>query len=94
MKGCLMVRAELATQVANSLGINKKVATDAINIVFDNIAQALSSGDKVELRGFGSFTIRTRASRQGRNPRTGENVKVPAKKVPFFKPGKELKIVE
>lgn len=89
-----MVRAELATQVANNLGISKKTATDAINIVFDNISQALSSGDKVELRGFGSFTIREREARHGRNPRTGEPVKVPAKKVPFFKAGKELKIVE
>ncbi len=89
-----MVRAELATQVANNLGVSKKTASLVVNAVFENIAQALAKGDKVELRGFGSFTVRQRNARQGRNPRTGAVVQVPAKSVPFFKPGKDLKIVE
>lgn len=89
-----MVRAELASQVANNLGVSKKTASLVVNAVFDNIAQALAQGDKVELRGFGSFTVRRRDARQGRNPRTGELVRVPAKKVPFFKPGKDLKVIE
>jgi len=89
-----MVRAELAAQVANNLGVSKKTASLVVNAVFENIAQALAGGDKVELRGFGSFTVRHRNGRQGRNPRTGEVVQVPAKNVPFFKPGKDLKVVE
>jgi len=89
-----MVRAELAAQVANNLGVSKKTASLVVNAVFENIAQALAQGDKVELRGFGSFTVRHRNGRQGRNPRTGEVVQVPAKNVPFFKPGKDLKVVE
>ena len=89
-----MVRAELAAQVANNLGVSKKTASLVVNAVFENIAQALAGGDKVELRGFGSFTVRQRNARQGRNPRTGAVVQVSAKSVPFFKPGKDLKIVE
>ncbi|MBI5788505.1 MAG: integration host factor subunit beta [Candidatus Schekmanbacteria bacterium] len=89
-----MVRAELAAQVASHLGVNKKLASTVINIVFKNIGDALNNGDKVELRGFGSFTMRTRLPRQARNPKTGETVQVSAKKVPFFKPGKDLKIVD
>jgi integration host factor subunit beta len=62
-----------------------------VNTVFDSIVQALQHDDKIELRGFGSFRIRQRRSRQGRNPKTGDKVDVPAKRIPYFKPGKELK---
>ena len=62
-----------------------------MDTVFKSIINALHRGDKIELRGFGSFRIRQRESRKGRNPKTGERVDVPAKKVPYFKPGKELK---
>lgn len=62
-----------------------------INTVFDQIIQALSNGDRVELRGFGAFSVKERQAREGRNPRTGEAVQVEAKRVPFFKCGKELR---
>lgn len=63
----------------------------AVNIVFEEITHTLMDGGRVELRGFGAFSIRERAPRKGRNPRTGDDVTVPAKRVPFFKAGKELK---
>ena len=62
-----------------------------INTVFDQIIKALRDGDRVELRGFGAFSVKSRESRLGRNPRTGDSVKVEAKRVPFFKTGKELR---
>jgi integration host factor subunit beta len=62
-----------------------------INTVFDEIIHALSNGDRVELRGFGAFSVKERQARQGRNPRTGDAVAVDAKRVPFFKTGKELR---
>ena len=62
-----------------------------MNTVFDSIIEALHNGDKIELRGFGSFRLRERKARVGRNPKTGETVQVPTKKVPYFKAGKELK---
>jgi integration host factor subunit beta len=62
-----------------------------VNTVFDSIVDALRKDEKIELRGFGSFRIRQRRSRQGRNPKTGDKVDVPAKRIPYFKPGKELK---
>ena len=64
---------------------------DVIDIFFQSIVNALARGEKIELRGFGSFRIRKRNARQGRNPKTGENVSVPAKRIPYFKPGRELK---
>ncbi len=88
-----MVRAELINQVAQQLGLTKSKASVAVNTVFNSIAEALVKGNKVELRGFGSFTIRKRNPRQGRNPKTGTIVRVPAKNVPFFKAGKDLKVV-
>jgi integration host factor beta subunit len=69
-------------------------ATDAeliISIIFDSMAEALASGERIEIRGFGSFEVRERNARQGRNPKSGQKVKVEAKKVPFFKVGKELR---
>ncbi|WP_353255648.1 integration host factor subunit beta [Hyphomonas sp.] len=62
-----------------------------VNVVLEEIGEALKRGDRVELRGFGAFSVRKREARKGRNPRTGEPVKVPAKAVPFFKAGKELR---
>ncbi len=89
-----MVRAELINQVAQKLGLSKGKASVAVNTVFNSITEAMIKGDKVELRGFGSFTVRERDPRQGRNPKTGETVSVPPKKVPFFKAGKDLKIID
>jgi integration host factor subunit beta len=62
-----------------------------VEIVFESIIDTLNSGEKIELRGFGSFRVRERGARRGRNPKTGDPVDIPAKRVPYFKPGKELK---
>jgi len=86
-----MTKAELVDAVAKKSELSKKDAEVIVQAVLDSIIFSLQGGEKVELRGFGSFRLRERASRQGRNPKTGEKVHVPAKKVPYFKPGKELK---
>lgn len=86
-----MTKADLVLEVSKSTELTKKETELVIKTVFDNISNALSNGDKVELRGFGSFRIRNRKARQGRNPKTGTIVNVPAKKVPFFRAGKELR---
>jgi len=86
-----MTKAELVDEVSRNSDLNKKDAEVIVQTVLDSIVDSLKAGEKVELRGFGSFRLRNRASRQGRNPKTGEKVFVPAKQVPYFKPGKELK---
>jgi integration host factor subunit beta len=88
--GC-MTKAELVDQVADKVDLTKKQTEVIVNILFNSITDALSQGDKVELRGFGSFRIRRRNPREGRNPKTGDAVHIPAKRVPFFKAGKELR---
>ncbi len=86
-----MTKAELIEEVANLASLTKKETELIVNTVFENITAALSQGDKVELRGFGSFRIRQRNPRKGRNPKTGDAVSVPEKRVPFFKVGKRLR---
>jgi len=86
-----MTKAELAHEVAENSDLNKQQAEGAVQAVLDSIVEALRSGDRVEVRGFGSFCLRERKARVGRNPKTGESVQVPAKKVAYFKLGKELK---
>ena len=86
-----MTKADLIDEVAKKSDLTKKDAEVIVQAALDSIVEALKGGGKVELRGFGSFRLRDRASRQGRNPKTGEAVFVPAKKVPYFKPGKDLK---
>ncbi len=90
-KAGVMTKAELVDEVARAVQLTKKQAEAIVNIVFDSIVDSLRSGEKIELRGFGSFRLRSRKSRTGRNPKTGEKVEVPSKKIPYFKPGKELK---
>src|SRR5438270_193117 len=87
----VMTKAELVDEVASVVQLTKKQAETIVNIVFDSIVDSLRNGQKIELRGFGSFRLRNRKSRTGRNPKTGEKVEVPSKKIPYFKPGKELK---
>ena len=87
----VMTKAELVDEVARVVQLTKKQAETIVNIVFDSIVDSLRGGQKIELRGFGSFRLRSRKSRTGRNPKTGEKVEVPSKKIPYFKPGKELK---
>src|ERR1044072_745440 len=86
-----MTKAELVEEVARASELNKRDAEVIVETVFNSIISALHRGDKVELRGFGSFRTRERGPRRGRNPKTGAPVDVPAKRVPYFKPGKELK---
>jgi len=76
--------------VVNTM-LSKKEAELVINTIFDSISDALIDGDRVEIRGFGSFTIRERDAREARNPKSGDLVKIPPKKTPFFKTGKELR---
>lgn len=90
-KAGVMTKAELVDEVARVVQLTKKQAETIVNIVFDSIVDSLRAGQKIELRGFGSFRLRSRKSRTGRNPKTGEKVEVPSKKIPYFKPGKELK---
>lgn len=87
----VMTKADLVDEVAGKVDLTKKEAEGIVNSVFDSIVQSLQSGEKIELRGFGSFRIRSRKPRIGRNPKTGDKVEVPSKKIPYFKPGKELK---
>lgn len=87
-----MTKSELIERVSTVSGVvNKKEAELIVNTIFDSIGGALVSGDRVEIRGFGSFTIRERDAREARNPKSGEVVKIPNKKTPFFKTGKELR---
>jgi integration host factor subunit beta len=86
-----MTKAELIDKVLTAADLNKKEAEAAVEAFFDSIIQSLRDGEKIELRGFGSFRLRSRGARIGRNPKTGEKVNVPAKRIPYFKPGKELK---
>lgn len=84
-------KADLVDEVAEAVDLTKKQAESIVNSVFDSIVESLRAGEKIELRGFGSFRIRSRKPRIGRNPKTGEKVEVPSKQIPYFKPGKELK---
>lgn len=86
-----MTKNQLIQRVADRAKLTKKETELVISIVFASISEALKNGDKVELRGFGSFRTRSRGSREGRNPKTGTSVKIPEKKIPFFKAGKDLK---
>ncbi|MGI8996067.1 MAG: HU family DNA-binding protein [Pyrinomonadaceae bacterium] len=86
-----MTKAELVEDVARAAELTKKDAERLVEIVFESIIDTLNGGEKIELRGFGSFRVRERGARRGRNPKTGSPVDIPAKRVPYFKPGKELK---
>ncbi len=87
-----MTKAELIERVSEKIqGLTKRQTEVIVNSVFNSIKESLAKGNKIEIRGFGSFRIRQRRQRDGRNPKTGISVSVPAKRVPFFKAGKELK---
>lgn len=86
-----MTKAELVEEVSKVSDLTKKHSEVIVDSVFQTIIDALHRGEKIELRGFGSFRLRQREPRKGRNPKTGDKVDVPPKKVPYFKPGKELK---
>ena len=87
-----MTKSELIEKMAEeNPNLTRKQVEFIVNGVFDLIKKSLAEGNKVEIRGFGSFKIRDKKAKIGRNPKTGERVEVPAKKVPYFKPGKEIK---
>lgn len=86
-----MNKSELIAKVAETSELSKKDATKAVEAVFEAITEALQTGDKVQLVGFGNFEVRERSARKGRNPQTGEEIEIAASKVPTFKPGKALR---
>ncbi|MCK5826359.1 MAG: integration host factor subunit beta [Desulfuromusa sp.] len=87
-----MTKSELIEQLTDGHDIlNKNDAEMVINLIFGRITNALADGDRVEIRGFGSFSVRERAAREARNPKSGELVEIPSRKTPFFKTGKELR---
>jgi integration host factor subunit beta len=86
-----MTKADLIEEVSRLAELTRKDSEVIVETIFDSVVRALRSGDKIEIRGFGSFRTRQRKPRVGRNPKTGDRVEVPAKKIPFFKPSKELK---
>src|ERR1700719_3069526 len=86
-----MKKADLIEEVLKVTELPRKESETIVETIFDSIIEAIQKGEKIEIRGFGSFRTRQRKSRVGRNPKTGEKVEVPAKRIPFFKPSKELK---
>jgi integration host factor subunit beta len=86
-----MTKADLIEEISRAVEMTRKDSEQIVDTIFDSIVRALRGGDKIEIRGFGSFRTRQRQSRIGRNPKTGAKVEVPPKKIPFFKPSKELK---
>jgi integration host factor subunit beta len=87
-----MTKSDLIERVAQRLPhISKKDTETVVNTIFDSMTESLKHGDRIEIRGFGSFQVKIREAREGRNPKTGDEVRIPAKRAPFFKVGKELK---
>ncbi len=86
-----LTKADLIEEVLRITELPRKESETIVETIFESIIESLQKGDKIEIRGFGSFRTRSRRGRVGRNPKTGEKVEVPAKKIPFFKPSKELK---
>src|SRR5256885_16105310 len=86
-----LTKADLIEEVLKVTELPRKESETIVETIFDSIIEAIQKGEKIEIRGFGSFRTRQRRGRVGRNPKTGEKVEVPAKRIPFFKPSKELK---
>jgi len=88
-----MTKSDLVERIAEKLDVTKKEAEAIVNVVFGSIVDAIKREEKVELGGFGCFKVKTKRARKGRNPRTGEEIDIPPKRVPYFKPGKDMKEV-
>jgi len=86
-----MKKSDLVDAISGKAGLPKAQVQQMVDDVFDLIADGLAKGEKIDLRGFGTFSVRDSAARTGRNPQTGEPISIPARRVPGFKPGKELK---
>jgi len=91
MKEGRMNKADLVEEVSAETGLTKRASGEAIGAVIDGITDALARGEKVTLVGFGTFRVVSRKARRGRNPQTGQTIQIPARKVPRFKPGKNLR---
>src|SRR5438876_9856190 len=92
-KQTTLTKADLIEEVLRITELPREESETIVETIFDSIIGALQKGEKIEIRGFGSFRTRERRGRVGRNPKTGENVEVPAKKIPYFKPSNDLKDV-
>lgn len=86
-----MTKAQMIQKLADEVGLTKKAAADAVNAVFDMVIDSVSKGQKVVITGFGTFKLRTRAPRKGRNPQTGEEIMISEKRIPGFTAGKAFK---
>lgn len=91
MEGLLVNKSELITSMAEKSELTKKDTEKVLKAFIESVEEALTKGDKVQLVGFGTFEVKSRAARVGRNPRTREEIQIPASKAPVFKPGKDLK---
>ena len=92
LRGLCMIRSELVQKLCSDFpDLSQREVENVVSAIFDSITDQLAKGGRVELRGFGAFSTRRRDARVGRNPRTGEAVEVDAKRVPYFKPGKEMR---
>jgi len=87
----VITKTDLIENVAHTIEVPLKEAANIVELILDSMVHALETGDKIEIRGFGSFRTRPRNARIGRNPRTGASVQVPAKRIPYFRPSKELR---
>ena len=86
-----MTKADLIEEVAQAGRLTRREAEVVVETVFESMSQALARGEKIELRGFGSFRVQERSARRARNPKTGEEVEVPARRVPRFRPGRDMR---
>jgi len=91
LSGQTMIKTELIEALSNEAGLTTSNAKEVVRVFFDEISNALADGDRVEIRGFGTFKVKNYDGYTGHNPKTGEPIKIKAKKLPFFKCGKELK---
>lgn len=89
-EGC-MKKSELMAELANKENLTEKLAVEIVNLIFDGFTESLLKGERIEIRGFGTFSVRSYKTYDGRNPKTGEKIPVKQKRLPFFKVGKELK---
>lgn len=87
-----LTKAEIAEHLFEKVGLSKKDAKDLVELFFEEIREALESGDQVKLSGFGNFELRDKAERPGRNPKTGEDIPISARRVVTFRPGQKLKV--
>ena len=92
-EGGVLTKADIVEEINERLGLTKKDIARVVDLFFEIIKEGLRNDEHIELRGFGTFEVKTREEREARNPKTGDSVKVPKRKVPYFRPGKDLKAI-